>query len=116
MKVSYYFLRVIFKISKVFEKDPIKYAKYREAARLAMIDKHQEEGMDSVTVAVVGAGRGPLVYETLKAAEEANIKVINTVNQRMLISGVDQIVCSGEEPLRSLHHSTTKRKRVGRRG
>jgi len=60
---------------EIFEKDPIKYAKYREAARLAMIDKHQEEGMDSVTVAVVGAGRGPLVYETLKAAEEANIKI-----------------------------------------
>ena len=39
-----------------------------------MIDKGQE-GLDVVTCAVVGAGRGPLVYETIMAAEEANVKI-----------------------------------------
>ena len=32
-------------------------------------------GVEDITVAVVGAGRGPLVAETLRAAEVANIKV-----------------------------------------
>jgi len=59
---------------EVFEKDPIKYEKYHEAAYQAIRDKHQD-GVDNITVAVVGAGRGPLVCETIKAAERANVKI-----------------------------------------
>ena len=63
-----------FEYFSVFEKDPIKYEKYHEAALKAIQDK-AAAGVEDITVAVVGAGRGPLVAETLRAAEVANIKV-----------------------------------------
>ena len=56
---------------EVFEKDPVKYAKYYEASLKAFMAKKEPE----LVVAVVGAGRGPLVAEALKAAKKANKKV-----------------------------------------
>jgi protein arginine N-methyltransferase 5 len=58
---------------EVFEKDPVKYALYQEAIRLALIDKSKH--MDKVVVMVLGAGRGPLVKSTIKAANQAKVKV-----------------------------------------
>lgn len=53
---------------EVFERDPVKYEQYEKATRLAL----EERDPDSTTiVAVVGAGRGPLVSRALQAAESA---------------------------------------------
>lgn len=62
---------------EVFEKDPIKYARYQEAVREALLDRVSPEQADSVitTIMVVGAGRGPLVNASLNAAKEAKRKV-----------------------------------------
>jgi len=53
---------------EVFERDPIKYARYQEAIRQALVDRAGQ----SIVLMVVGAGRGPLVTAALQAAEEAN--------------------------------------------
>ncbi|KAL1457835.1 hypothetical protein WDU94_008026 [Cyamophila willieti] len=62
---------------EVFEKDPIKYLRYQEAVRDALLDRVSPEQADSVVtiLMVVGAGRGPLVTASLNAAKEANRKV-----------------------------------------
>ncbi|EEB05578.1 type II protein arginine N-methyltransferase Skb1 [Schizosaccharomyces japonicus yFS275] len=50
---------------EVFERDPVKYAQYEQAIHAALADRPE----DSVTrIAVVGAGRGPLVDCALRAA------------------------------------------------
>ncbi|BFZ58876.1 hypothetical protein PYCC9005_005942 [Savitreella phatthalungensis] len=51
---------------EVFEKDPCKYEKYEEAIALALQDRKGQRGR--TVVAVVGAGRGPLVDCCLRAA------------------------------------------------
>lgn len=57
---------------EVFEKDPVKYAQYEKAVEAAL----RERAPDSVTtVAVCGAGRGPLVTRALRAAQSANRKI-----------------------------------------
>ncbi|KAL1117457.1 hypothetical protein AAG570_004783 [Ranatra chinensis] len=62
---------------EVFEKDPVKYSEYLNAIYQALIDKVPEEEAETnvQVIMVVGAGRGPLVTASLKAAESANRKV-----------------------------------------
>ncbi|CAI8040960.1 Protein arginine N-methyltransferase 5, partial [Geodia barretti] len=64
---------------EVFEKDPVKYISYENAIAKALVDRIPEESVSDVTcvVMVVGAGRGPLVEATLKAAQTSgrNIRV-----------------------------------------
>mmetsp|Transcript_14028 Transcript_14028/g.22912 ORF Transcript_14028/g.22912 Transcript_14028/m.22912 type:complete len:579 (-) Transcript_14028:1110-2846(-) len=57
---------------ETFEKDPVKYAKYEEAIARALADTPEEK---TSVVMVVGAGRGPLVRATLRAAETSNRQV-----------------------------------------
>ena len=58
---------------ETFERDASKYIQYEEAVRCALLDVVDEraEGV----VMVVGAGRGPLVRASLRAAERANVRV-----------------------------------------
>lgn len=65
---------------EVFEKDPIKYAWYEQAVAKALNDwmekKKPTSGPDGkVVVAVVGAGRGPLVTRALRASAETGVKI-----------------------------------------
>lgn len=58
---------------EIFEKDPVKYAKYQEAIEKALIDRVPEVEIDTrtVIVMVVGAGRGPLVRAAINAAAQS---------------------------------------------
>jgi protein arginine N-methyltransferase 5 len=56
---------------EVFEKDPVKYEEYYNAVKLALEDKNLEETI----IFMVGAGRGPIVSEILKAADDSHKKV-----------------------------------------
>jgi protein arginine N-methyltransferase 5 len=65
---------------EVFEKDPIKYAWYERAVAKALNDWMEQKKPTSspdgkVVVAVVGAGRGPLVTRALRASEETGVKI-----------------------------------------
>jgi type II protein arginine methyltransferase len=65
---------------EVFEKDPVKYDWYERAIALALRDWEDDgktgSGSDGkVVVAVVGAGRGPLVTRALRAAETSGVDV-----------------------------------------
>ncbi|EDV21786.1 uncharacterized protein TRIADDRAFT_59862 [Trichoplax adhaerens] len=71
---------------EVFEKDPVKYARYEEAIYLALLDRiesnHNEtyygNGNNSIgfsVVMVLGAGRGPLVKATLRAGYSLQTKL-----------------------------------------
>lgn len=65
---------------ETFEKDNIKYDLYEQAIRKALIDWTQQNKPVSsphghIVVAVVGAGRGPLVTRALKASEDASVKI-----------------------------------------
>ena len=81
-------------VYETFEKDPIKYEKYEEAIRLALLDimqarvsspaalasdisngDHVQTAPQPVIVTVVGAGRGPLVQCALSAARAAGALV-----------------------------------------
>ena len=59
---------------EVFEMDPVKYNAYEDAVRHALIDKKSQD-RNSVVVAVVGAGRGPIVDRVLKAAQSAGQEI-----------------------------------------
>lgn len=59
---------------EVFEKDPIKYEWYERAIALALKDRY-EALQRPIVVAVVGAGRGPLVTRVLKASASSNVPV-----------------------------------------
>ena len=76
-----------FQTYETFEKDPVKYARYEEAVRLAITDgvgrglyptavEEAEEGAAGpshcVNLMVVGAGRGPLVQASLDAVGHIN--------------------------------------------
>ncbi|KAK9468458.1 PRMT5 arginine-N-methyltransferase-domain-containing protein [Lipomyces arxii] len=61
---------------EVFEKDPVKYEQYEKAIFQALSDRAQVAAGQPITVAVVGAGRGPLVARALKAAERAKVTII----------------------------------------
>ena len=65
---------------EVFEKDPIKYAWYERAVARALHDWIEQGKPTSnpdgrVVVAVVGAGRGPLVTRALKASEDVGVEI-----------------------------------------
>ncbi|KAJ4522967.1 hypothetical protein HRR78_000456 [Exophiala dermatitidis] len=65
---------------EVFEKDPIKYAWYERAIARALHDWIEQGKPTSnpdgrVVVAVVGAGRGPLVTRALKASEDVGVEI-----------------------------------------
>lgn len=65
---------------EVFEKDPIKYSWYEKAITLALLDWQAMERpgsgpSGSITIAVVGAGRGPLVTRALRASQAAGVSV-----------------------------------------
>lgn len=67
-------------VYEVFEKDPIKYDWYERAIARALSDWIEQEKPTSspdgkVVMAVVGAGRGPLITRALQAAETVNVKV-----------------------------------------
>ena len=65
---------------EVFEKDPVKYDLYEEAIRSALVDwrdqkKPLSEHNQSIVIAVVGAGRGPLVDRAWKASKSAGVRI-----------------------------------------
>uniref|UniRef100_A0A8C4SKV7 Protein arginine N-methyltransferase 5 n=1 Tax=Erpetoichthys calabaricus TaxID=27687 RepID=A0A8C4SKV7_ERPCA len=62
---------------EVFEKDPIKYSQYQQAVYKCLLDRVPEEQKDSVSqvLMVLGAGRGPLVNASLRAAKQADRKI-----------------------------------------
>ncbi|KAI8807420.1 PRMT5 arginine-N-methyltransferase-domain-containing protein [Cladochytrium replicatum] len=55
---------------EVFEQDPIKYQQYEKAVYAALMDRG--DPVRPTVIMVVGAGRGPLVDRSLKAAAQAN--------------------------------------------
>ena len=64
----------------MFEKDPIKYTEYQRAIQLALQERVTDEEAaagQTLILMVLGAGRGPLVRASLKAAElsQRRIKV-----------------------------------------
>lgn len=61
---------------EVFEKDPVKYEWYERAVALALKDLNASLGdSHEIVVAVVGAGRGPLVTRVLQASRRSGISV-----------------------------------------
>ncbi len=58
---------------EIFERDPVKYAQYEKALVTALTDRPR--GANTV-VAVVGAGRGPLVDCALRASEESDTPIV----------------------------------------
>lgn len=58
-------------VYNIFEQDPIKYTQYQKAIHFAIIDKK----IKRVVIAVIGAGRGPLVKASLRAADLAAVDV-----------------------------------------
>lgn len=63
---------------EIFEKDPVKYTRYQEAVYKALLDRVPDTEKESRTtvIMVLGAGRGPLVTASLKAAEQAEREVV----------------------------------------
>ncbi|KAF3914031.1 hypothetical protein AA313_de0200099 [Arthrobotrys entomopaga] len=59
---------------EVFEKDPVKYDQYEKAVKLALEDM-KAQGIENICVAVVGAGRGPLVTRCIRAATNASVDI-----------------------------------------
>lgn len=67
-------------IYEVFEKDPVKYEQYEKAIAQALKDwvelgKAPSGPNGRVVVAVVGAGRGPLVTRALQASQAVGVKI-----------------------------------------
>uniref|UniRef100_A0A7N8X3Y5 Protein arginine N-methyltransferase 5 n=1 Tax=Mastacembelus armatus TaxID=205130 RepID=A0A7N8X3Y5_9TELE len=62
---------------EVFEKDPVKYSQYQQAVYRCLLDRVPEEQKDTnvQVVMVLGAGRGPLVNASLRAARQADRKL-----------------------------------------
>lgn len=60
---------------EVFEKDPVKYEWYERATAAALIDLQKKLKRD-IVVAVVGAGRGPLMTRALKASASTGISIL----------------------------------------
>ncbi|XP_071958231.1 protein arginine N-methyltransferase 5-like [Antedon mediterranea] len=62
---------------EIFEKDPVKYTQYQKAVYTALLDRVPAEEKDTTVsvVMVLGAGRGPLVSASLRAAEQAQRKI-----------------------------------------
>ena len=64
-------------IYETFERDTQKYEAYREAVEAALIDRvpTAEAQTRTTVLMVVGAGRGPLVKASLKAAENCGRQI-----------------------------------------
>lgn len=60
---------------ETFEKDSLKYSQYEEAVFHCLRDKLQDGKKAPLAVVVVGAGRGPLVVATRKAAVRAQVEL-----------------------------------------
>ncbi|KAK9366456.1 PRMT5 arginine-N-methyltransferase-domain-containing protein [Lipomyces kononenkoae] len=60
---------------EVFEKDPVKYAQYEKALFQALSDRGTSPNDQPLVVAVVGAGRGPLVGCALRASDKAKVPI-----------------------------------------
>uniref|UniRef100_A0A3B4B8A7 Protein arginine N-methyltransferase 5 n=1 Tax=Periophthalmus magnuspinnatus TaxID=409849 RepID=A0A3B4B8A7_9GOBI len=62
---------------EVFEKDPIKYSQYQQqAVYKCLLDRvPDEQKATNVVLMVLGAGRGPLVNASLRAAKQADRKL-----------------------------------------
>uniref|UniRef100_A0A3B4EDC2 Protein arginine N-methyltransferase 5 n=1 Tax=Pygocentrus nattereri TaxID=42514 RepID=A0A3B4EDC2_PYGNA len=62
---------------EVFEKDPIKYSQYQQAVYKCLLDRVPEEQKETnvQVLMVLGAGRGPLVNSSLRAAKQADRKL-----------------------------------------
>ena len=61
---------------EVFEKDPVKYEWYERAVAAALGDLNDDlRGSREIVVAVVGAGRGPLVTRSLLASQKTDIRI-----------------------------------------
>ncbi|OXA62899.1 Protein arginine N-methyltransferase 5 [Folsomia candida] len=62
---------------EVFEKDPVKYELYTDAVHAALLDMVPDEEKESriITLMVVGAGRGPLVRSSFRAAKRADRRI-----------------------------------------
>ncbi|KAI9885696.1 MAG: NAD(+) kinase [Watsoniomyces obsoletus] len=65
---------------EVFEKDPVKYEWYERAIAAALRDWHGKDipgsgPNGSIVLAIVGAGRGPLVTRALQACMETGIRI-----------------------------------------
>ncbi|KAK9388978.1 PRMT5 arginine-N-methyltransferase-domain-containing protein [Lipomyces mesembrius] len=60
---------------EVFEKDPVKYAQYEKAIFGALSERGPNPYGQPVIVAVVGAGRGPLIACALRASERAKVPI-----------------------------------------
>ncbi|VVC31708.1 Protein arginine N-methyltransferase PRMT5,PRMT5 arginine-N-methyltransferase,Protein arginine N- [Cinara cedri] len=58
-------------IYHVFELDPVKYTQYQKAIYTAIIEKKVKK----IILAVIGAGRGPLVKASLRAADLAAVDI-----------------------------------------
>eukprot|EP01060_Flectonema_neradi_P010711 TRINITY_DN1779_c3_g1_i2.p2 TRINITY_DN1779_c3_g1~~TRINITY_DN1779_c3_g1_i2.p2 ORF type:complete len:539 (+),score=100.43 TRINITY_DN1779_c3_g1_i2:93-1709(+) len=58
---------------EVFEKDPIKYSRYEDAACAALTDMASRNR--TIIVMVVGAGRGPLVKGAINAGIRSNVPI-----------------------------------------
>ncbi|XP_073431544.1 protein arginine N-methyltransferase 5 [Dendrobates tinctorius] len=58
---------------EVFEKDPVKYSQYQQAVYKCLLDRVPEEEKETNTqvLMVLGAGRGPLVNASIRAAKQA---------------------------------------------
>jgi len=61
---------------EMFETDPVKYMQYEEAVFLFLKDKLALSRPPPFTIMVVGAGRGPLVSASLRAAFRAEVAII----------------------------------------
>ena len=67
-----------FSMYETFEKDPVKYAKYQEAVYLALKSMNLSPDLPKViTIAVAGAGRGPLVMRSIHAFRQLQIESQN---------------------------------------
>lgn len=62
---------------EVFEKDPIKYSQYQQAIYKCLLDRVPEEEKETnvQVLMVLGAGRGPLVNASLRAAKQADRRI-----------------------------------------
>eukprot|EP00435_Cladocopium_sp_Y103_P018913 s1398_g4.t1 len=60
---------------ELFETDPVKYARYQEAAFIFFTERKEQGRPLPFCAMVLGAGRGPLVEATLKAAERAEVQI-----------------------------------------
>ena len=66
-----------FSMYETFEKDPVKYSKYQQGVYMALKSMNLSLSTDSpktITIAVAGAGRGPLVMRSIQAFRQLQIE------------------------------------------